>query len=258
MKAFEARLAALKQRMEAGLGQRAQALKDAADRLDNGDEGARREIKSQSHKLRGIAGTYGHQELTDMAAHLEQRASLSPPPVVAELARELADRADEIGATATAGPLADSQAPAPPAARTETALAGPDRAPIRILAVDDDPVTLKLLRLTLKQIGGFDATIVESARTALSELQRGEFDVVLSDAMMPDMNGLEFCRQARQQGGRAATMPIIILSAATADELGWHQALDQCTNWLRKPFRPSALVKKISQIVEEHESSRHS
>jgi DNA-binding response OmpR family regulator len=66
------------------------------------------------------------------------------------------------------------------------------------------------------------------------------------------MNGKEFCQAARQLGGYAATMPIIILSAATQDELRWQNELVGPVSWLRKPFVPTALVKDVAKIVEQH------
>jgi HPt (histidine-containing phosphotransfer) domain-containing protein len=88
--AFEARLAELKRKMEAGLVGRANNLREAAAQLLQGDDSARRALKLEGHKLRGIAGSYGHQHLTDLAAELEQRASFSPPPMLDQLARDLA------------------------------------------------------------------------------------------------------------------------------------------------------------------------
>ena len=75
---LEQRLLALKQKMESGLAERAKALRELSARVEAGDIVARKALKTESHKLRGVAGTYGHQELTDKAAELEQRASLSP------------------------------------------------------------------------------------------------------------------------------------------------------------------------------------
>ena len=94
---FEARLLALKHKMERGLVDRARALRAMADRLDAGDQSARREIKTESHKLRGVAGSYGHNDLTDLAGQLEQRASVSPPATVTALTRSLADLAESKG-----------------------------------------------------------------------------------------------------------------------------------------------------------------
>ena len=277
--AFDARLAELKQRMEAGLIARAHTLRDAVKRLLEGDESARKVLKSESHKLRGIAGSYGYEALTELAAELEKRASLSPPPLVQELATRLADAAEEVGKRSTNTQGAAAPAPAPaiaPQPVSETSqvvetVANPSRAgtprgrersrpvtlgahggPVRVLAMDDDPTTLRLLNLTLKEVGGFDAVLVTAAKHALEQMRQRVFDVVISDAMMPDMNGLEFCNAARRLGGWASEVPIIILSAATRDELEWHGALIGPVVWLRKPFMPTALVQDVARVVETH------
>lgn len=245
---LEQRLLALKQKMESGLAERARSLRELSERVEAGDVLARKALKTESHKLRGVAGTYGHQELTDRAAELEQRASLSPPAVIGRMARDLADLADAASAKATAAravaaPQAAAAAPAK-APSDEPKAAG---AKLRVLAMDDDPLTLRLLSLTLKQVGGFDATIVESATVALQLLGKETFDIVISDAMMPEMNGRELCEKARAIG---VTAPVVILSAASPDELGWSSTLNGATAWLRKPFKPSELVQEIQKIVK--------
>jgi CheY-like chemotaxis protein/HPt (histidine-containing phosphotransfer) domain-containing protein len=274
--AFDARLAELKQRMEAGLTARAHTLREAVSRLLSGDESARKVLKTESHKLRGIAGSYGYEELTELAAELEKRASISPPPQVEELANRLADAAELVGKRSTAAQnAANAQAvqrqpsqvvetvqEATPASRASSTRTRAERSrpltvgahggAVRVLAMDDDPTTLRLLNLTLKEVGGFDAVLVTAAKHALEQMQLREFDVILSDAMMPDMNGLEFCNAARRLGGYAREVPIIILSAATKDELEWHGGLNGPVVWLRKPFMPTALVQDVARVVEAH------
>jgi CheY-like chemotaxis protein len=251
---FEARLAALKYKMESGLAERARGLRELAARVEAGDARARKELKTESHKLRGVAGSYGHEDLTELASELEQRASVSPPAAVGQLARQLADLAEQKARNSLPPPpisahppAAAPPAPAPPRANPLPRTDGAG-AKLRVLATDDDPVTQRLLLLTLQQVGGFDATIVHSAAEALALLAKQTFDVVLSDAMMPDMNGRDFRRAARAAG---ATMPIIILSAASASELGWASELGKGDAWLRKPFKPTELVKDILRIVAQ-------
>jgi CheY-like chemotaxis protein/HPt (histidine-containing phosphotransfer) domain-containing protein len=272
-KAFESRLDELKQRMESGLLARAHTLREAVSRLLAGDESARKVLKQESHRLRGIAGSYGHDHLTVLAGELEKRASLSPPPQLQELAIRLADAAEAVGkrsATTQSGrapltpvtslPSVQPQVEAPPAAVKTRKRAGSQRVKaqgahggaLRVLAMDDDPTTLRLLHLTLSDIGGFDSVLVTSAKQALELMRVREFDVVISDAMMPDMNGKEFCAAARQLGGFAERVPIIILSAATQDELHWRTGLSGPVVWLRKPFMPSALVKDIARVAQAH------
>jgi CheY-like chemotaxis protein len=255
---LEQRLLALKQRMESGLIDRAKALRAYAAQLESGDAAARKAIKTESHKLRGVAGTYGHQTLTDKAAELEQRASLSPPAVVGRMARDLADLAEAAGAhakvesarpTATAAAVPPAPAPVKGASDKPATAAQTAAAKLRVLAMDDDPLTLRLLALTLKQVGGFDATIIESANVALELLARERFDIVITDAMMPEMNGKELCQRARALG---VSVPVVILSAASPDELGWSSGLSGATAWLRKPFKPTELVRDIHRILKQN------
>ena len=72
---------------------------------------------------------------------------------------------------------------------------------------------------------------------------------MLSDAMMPDMDGRAFRSAAREAGAR---MPIVILSAASPQELGWEREDEAAGGWLRKPFKPTELVKEIERIVTAH------
>ena len=254
-KQFEAKLSALQHKMERGLIDRANALRELAARLENGDESARRAIKTESHKLRGVAGTYGHQDLTDFAGEVEQRASMSPPATVGRMARELADMAESTGIQSERPPAGDAAATAPDAGRVSARERTISERPrvttdegeaLRVLAMDDDPVTQRLLKLTLREVGGFAAEIVDNATRALELLDERTFDVVLSDAMMPDMNGKEFYEAARARG---FDRPIIILSAASPEELGWLDEMRDAS-WMRKPFKPSQLVHDIARVVD--------
>lgn len=256
LRRFEAKLDSLKSRMEGGLIERAQRLRDLADRLEGGDESARPELKTEGHRLRGVAGTYGHHELTERAAELEQRAGMSPVETVSSVARELADLAQRASEGGGASRAELSRPPPPPEGMSGKQRVISDRprvrsragSALRVLAMDDDLVTQRLLTLTLREVGGFDAQIVGSAGQALELLAEHTFDVVVSDAMMPDMNGRDFCAEARARG---VQIPIIILSAASPAELGWVEEVEGQSAWLRKPFKPSQLVHDIARIVEK-------
>ncbi len=247
---FEARLRALKHKLESGLIDRARILRELAARVESGDASARKALKTESHKLRGVAGSYGHDELTELAGQLEQRASVSPPATVGQLARDLADLAEHTGRRSQA-PGPEPAAAPPPPARPRSERPPPLQATgpkLRVLALDDDPVTQRLLELTLQQVGGFDARILHSAKKALELLKQETFDVIIADAMMPDMNGREFRSAARAAGAR---IPIVILSAASASELGWAAETDKQDYWLRKPFKPRELVQEIMRIAQK-------
>lgn len=239
--AFEARLAELRRTMEAGLGDRAARIEGHLQNLAGAPAEAREGLRQEAHKLRGVAGTFGHAGLGEHAAALEQIALTGTIASVMQLAASLVAAVRAAVTPTTAAPtLAAVSSADVPAAVSRVS---------RVLAVDDDPETRALLALTLRQMGRFDAVIVDSGASALDHLARERFDLVLCDAMMPDMNGLTLCQRARQLETDHRP-PIVILSAATADELGWNIDSEHAPfSWWQKPFKPKHLVEQINAVL---------
>ncbi len=239
---LEARLAALHAKTEAGFADRARALREAAARLDAGDDGARDEIKRLSHKLRGVAGSAGHEALTERAGRLETAiASGASAMVVVEGARRLAKAAEDASAGA---PRAEGAASAP----TKESAPRTDALGWRVVALDDESSTRRLLEITLRSAGGCAAEVLGDPEAAMARILATPPDLVIVDAMMPDMDGLTFYRAVRERCGDA--IPIVILSAASVEELGWSMPDDARLCWLRKPFRPASLISELRAFVD--------
>lgn len=246
--AFEARMAALKERMEAGLPARAEALVTAATRLEGDEPGARDEVRRIAHKLRGVAGTHGHAELSVLAGAVEDAArGEMPAKAVARSARKLA-RMVQRAAGAT-GAAASTPAPVavtadPPATAEEPAGERP-----RVLAIEDDAATAKLLELTLNRLGGYDVEVASDGEQALALLLDHHFDVVICDAMMPGVTGPELCGALRSRDGWLSEVPVIMLSAASPQELGFDGVPAGATAWLRKPIRPRKFLEELEAVL---------
>lgn len=237
---LEARLAALHAKTEAGFGERAVALREAAAGLDGGDETARADIARLAHKLRGVAGSAGHPALTERAGRLEAAVESGAADLaVAEGARRLADATER----ATSGEATEPPAPAPRSAAVSRARLG-----WRVVALDDEKSTRRLLEITLKTAGGCEATVLAEPDAAMRAVEEAATDLVIVDAMMPEMDGLTFYRGVRARCGDA--IPVVILSAASAEELGWELPDDPRLRWMRKPFRPAALIADLRAFVE--------
>jgi CheY-like chemotaxis protein/HPt (histidine-containing phosphotransfer) domain-containing protein len=237
---LEARLKVVREATATGFADRAAELAEAAARLDEGEPEARDQIRRLSHKLRGVAGSAGHPELGDRAGRLEQAAAGPATDLaIAEGARRLAKAAED----ASSAPATGWEATAPRNAPSQV-----DQAALgwKVIALDDESATRRLLEITLKH-GGCHAQVFACPSEAMASLQSGAPDLVIVDAMMPDVDGLEFYRGVRLHAG--PSVPVVILSAASATELGWELPDDELLRWMRKPFRPASLLEELRAFV---------
>ncbi|WP_169791384.1 response regulator [Sandaracinus amylolyticus] len=236
---LEERLAKLRARMEDGLPTRAAELRAAADRLASGDSRAREDIRRAAHRLRGTAGSHGHDALSTEAGEVELLASRDD-----DCARVVART---LALVASIRRIANESRPVAPVAAPP--LVTPSARPLvgrSVLALDDDAPTRRLLELTLVTMGGADARVIEAPDEALVLLDHRAFDVIIVDAMMPTLTGLELVAAARHRA-HGANGVFAFLSAATPEELGW--TIPPGASWLRKPFRPRELLDALVRIV---------
>ncbi|HEY1024109.1 MAG TPA: histidine kinase N-terminal 7TM domain-containing protein [Sphingobacteriaceae bacterium] len=116
----------------------------------------------------------------------------------------------------------------------------------KILIVDDNPVNVMMARQFLKK---WDITSGEAANglQALSELQTNDYDLVLMDVQMPQMDGYTAAREIRKLADpKFVHLPIIALSASSLSEIK-EKVLDAgMTDCLTKPFTPADLFEKIT------------
>ena len=255
---LEARLAGLKAKMVRGLPDRVRELEAAWALLREGHLAARDDLKRLAHKLRGIAGTYGFDDLTHLAATTENAAREGT-----EEALEVAIEALLVGIRQVIpqdAPDPEPIAPLPPekpapekpaelaATKEAGALVG-----LKVLAADDDDATRRLLEITLRQVAKCEASLFDRAHGLLEALQaQPEVDLVIVDAMMPEMNGLEFLQAVVDRGLHAKARLFVVLSAATEGELGWQLPTGLPLGWLRKPFRPRELVASLETLIVQH------
>lgn len=117
----------------------------------------------------------------------------------------------------------------------------------RILLADDEPDILEISRIALETVGGYEVAVCESGARFLQLLTEFNPDLVLIDALMPDMNGLEVLAAMRRMDGFQTT-PAVFLTGLVLDrdldELRQSGAEDVIT----KPFDPMQLPQRIQDI----------
>ena len=116
----------------------------------------------------------------------------------------------------------------------------------RILVVDDDEMNLTRTRIILKK--NYDVLLASSGMEALHILKTRKIDLVLLDIEMPKMNGFVTFQRMKEF---VDEIPVIFLTASglegdvvSAIKLG-------AVNYLKKPYRPQELLKRISQEFEK-------
>ncbi|MDW5562791.1 MAG: response regulator [Methanomassiliicoccus sp.] len=87
---------------------------------------------------------------------------------------------------------------------------------MNVLCVDDDEELLYLTKVFLGEGGTINVTPVSSANSALDLLRKGEYDAIISDYNMPEMNGIDFLKTLRRKGDRT---PFIFLTSSGREEV---------------------------------------
>jgi len=124
---------------------------------------------------------------------------------------------------------------------------------LRVLVVDDNRTNRIVGAKSLEALGA-EAEAVDSGCAAIEAVRRDDFDLILMDINMPQMDGLEATRRIRALGGAAAAIPVIAL---TADVMGHHQdayLAAGMNGMVPKPFSPAQLLGEIARLAEAGES----
>jgi signal transduction histidine kinase/CheY-like chemotaxis protein len=118
-----------------------------------------------------------------------------------------------------------------------------------ILVVDDEPSVRRLI-VDVLQLSGYRLLEASSGTEALRIAREAgvEIDILLTDLVMPDMNGTELARTFRKD--RPSTS-VIVMSGYTDSALFSQEMLDEKTAFLQKPISPRKLVSKLASVFNE-------
>lgn len=117
--------------------------------------------------------------------------------------------------------------------------------PLVILAVDDEPLNLRLLEAVLAP-HGHQVVPAASGEECLDVLAHDDVDLVLLDVVMPGIDGYEVCRRIRADE-RTAYLPIVMLTASDAQQRV--AALEAgADDFVRKPFDRSELLARVASL----------
>lgn len=116
-----------------------------------------------------------------------------------------------------------------------------------VLVIEDEPDVADIVRLNLRR-AGFSVRIAGTGFAGLNSARSDLPDVIILDLMLPEMSGLEVCKQLKTQA-QTDKIPIVMLTAKTeeADRLsGFRIGAD---DYVTKPFSPKELVYRVQALV---------
>ena len=118
-----------------------------------------------------------------------------------------------------------------------------------VLLVDDDSAVRRVAGKALRR-AGYLVIEAESGEAALEvgRLRREEIDLLLTDVVMPGMNGRELSEHLK---GLSPTLPVLFMSAYAEDEVFLHGVRVAQMNFIPKPFTLNELVDSVAEVLEE-------
>ena len=116
-----------------------------------------------------------------------------------------------------------------------------------ILAVDDSPSMRKMVAFTLTG-AGYNVIEAVDGQDALEKADLHKIDLVLADQNMPRLDGIGLTKKLREHPN-FKTIPILILTTESSDQLKQAGKAAGATGWLVKPFDPNRLIDVIKKVI---------
>ena len=118
------------------------------------------------------------------------------------------------------------------------------------LVVDDFPTMRRIVRSLLKELGFTNVDEAEDGQDALNKLRAGNFEFVVSDWNMPNLDGLEMLKEIRQDDALKA-LPVLMVTAEAKKENIIAAAQAGANGYVVKPFTAATLEEKLNKIFEK-------
>lgn len=121
--------------------------------------------------------------------------------------------------------------------------------PALILVVEDEPTMLRLVQEALQE-AGHKVIAATNGAAGLKSFQANVSDIrlVITDLMMPKLNGVEMARMIRKE---SAAVPILFISGYADDLVFEDEVMRGPTMFMPKPFRQDTLVDEVAAILED-------
>ncbi len=122
--------------------------------------------------------------------------------------------------------------------------------PMKFLIVDDFSTMRRIVRNLLKEIGHTDADEAEDGSIALNKLRNGNFNFVVTDINMPNMNGFQLLNEIKADEN-LKHLPVLMVTAEARKEDIVQAAQGGAAGYIVKPFTKATLEDKLENIFKK-------
>jgi len=116
---------------------------------------------------------------------------------------------------------------------------------MKLLVVEDEIKTADAVTKGLRE-NGFEVTTAYDGQTALDYSKRVKFDLIITDIIMPKLNGIEFCKQLRSDGNQTPVIMITALGLTANKVSGFNAGAD---DYIVKPFDFEELLARVKAML---------
>lgn len=121
--------------------------------------------------------------------------------------------------------------------------------PVNILVVEDSRTQAEMLKNTLES-HGYMVTLAENGKAALDILATADPGVIISDVVMPVMDGYEFCRTVKNDE-RYRHIPVILLTMLADSRDVIYAMVSGADNFITKPYQGEYLVSRVKKVISQ-------
>jgi two-component system chemotaxis response regulator CheY len=118
----------------------------------------------------------------------------------------------------------------------------------KLLIVDDSTMLRDMLNYALSEGGYSEVTEAVDGKDGLEKAKSGNFDLIITDVNMPNMDGITLIGELRKLP-QYATKPILVLTTERSDEMKVKGKAAGATGWIVKPFVPDQLLKAVNIVL---------
>ncbi len=126
---------------------------------------------------------------------------------------------------------------------------------IKVVVIDDIDDVLEILMYNIRK-EGMDISVYTDSKIALAEISKSNPDIVITDWMMPEPDGLEVCR-ALKTNDKTKNIPLMMLTCKSTRQNYLEALAAGASDYVVKPVRMEEIIRRIKLLVQINSKKHH-